>query len=226
MTDINDIYNAEYFTAQIRKSDAKASWQYGRFLRFAGVSAVTHPRFLDAGCGAGPALSFVKEQGYKVFGADVVMYPLQEAQKRAPGVPLVNCDLRRMLPFANQSFDVVLASEVIEHLEDALGFLLECRRVLHDGGCLILTTPNLWDIRRPLAAITRTTWSGYQDPTHINLMTPARLARLVSKAGFRQTKWRSGVKPLYMRSVRRLGWRLEVPYPPFIGNGIMFAAYK
>jgi 2-polyprenyl-3-methyl-5-hydroxy-6-metoxy-1,4-benzoquinol methylase len=223
---MSDRYNQEYFAAQIRKSDAKASWQYGRFLSFAGVQSSDYPRFLDAGCGAGPALAYLKEQGFQVYGADVVMYPLQEAKKRAPGVPLVNCDLRTALPFANQSFDVVMASEVIEHLEDDLGFLLECRRILGEGGCLILTTPNLWDVRRPLAALTRRTWSGYQDPTHINLLNPARLLKLIKQAGFRRTKWQSGVKPLYMRSVRRLNWRLEVPYPPFIGNGIMLAAYK
>jgi 2-polyprenyl-3-methyl-5-hydroxy-6-metoxy-1,4-benzoquinol methylase len=226
MTNVSNEYNEEYFAAQIRKSDAKASWQYGRFLGFAGVSAITHPRFLDAGCGAGPALGFLKEQGFKVYGADFVMYPLQEAKKRTPDVPLVNCNVGKTLPFQSSTFDVVMASEVIEHLEDDLGFLLECRRILSKNGCLILTTPNLWDVRRPLARFSGNTWSGYLDPTHINLLTPARLAKLIKQAGFRHYKWRSGVKPLYMRSVRRFNLRLEVPYPPFIGNGIMLAAYK
>ena len=91
---------------------------------------------------------------------------------------------------------------------------------------LLLTTPNLWDIRRPWATLTRTTWSGYRDPTHINLMQPRRLSGLLRTAGFSRVRLKTGVKPAFSRSVRRLGWRLELPYPPLIGNGIMAAATK
>jgi hypothetical protein len=47
-------YPPEYFAAQIRKSDAKIAWQYGRIFGLAGVRAVDRLRVLDVGCGAGP----------------------------------------------------------------------------------------------------------------------------------------------------------------------------
>jgi len=220
------LYTKEYFAAQVSKSDAKAAWQYGRLLKYAGISPTSHPRFLDAGCGAGPALGFLQKHGYQVTGSDFVLYPLQEAHKRAPEVTLVNADLRDGLPFVANSFEVILASEVIEHLAEAEKFLAECYRVLAPGGCLILTTPNLWDLRRPWDKLRGKVWSGYQDPTHINLMTPTRLAKLVSGAGFGQVKWRTGIKPWWSRSIRKLNFSLELPYPPVIGNGIMVAAFK
>ena len=217
-------YTEEYFAAQLSKSDAKAAWQYGKLLHYASITARTHPRFLDAGCGAGPALGFLQRKGFKVTGSDLVLYPLQQARLRTPDANLVNADLRYGLPFASNSFDVILASEVIEHLADAESFLAECRRVLATNGCLILTTPNLWDIRRPWSKVRGKVWSGYQDPTHINLMTPKRLATLVKAAGFSSVKWRTGIKPMWSRSIRKLNFSVELPYPPFIGNGIMLAA--
>ncbi|HEX2913473.1 MAG TPA: class I SAM-dependent methyltransferase [Chloroflexia bacterium] len=220
------LYDEKYFAAQISKSDAKAAIQYGKLLRFGGVTAATHPRLLDAGCGAGPALPFLQKQGFRLIGSDFIFYPLLEAQKRAPEVPLLNFDLAQGLPFTDSSFEVILASEVIEHLRDPLYFLQEARRVLASGGVLLLTTPNLWDVRRLGAAITRTTWSGHRDPTHINLMNPRSLSRLMKEAGFERTRWKTGIKPAYSRSIRRLGWGLELPYPPVIGNGLMAAAFK
>lgn len=219
-------YDQQYFANQVNKSDAKAAWQYGRLLRYAHVTASAYPCFLDAGCGAGPALNFLQKQGFQVTGSDLVLYPLEEARKRAPKANLVNADLRDGLPFAADSFDVIMASEVIEHLADSEAFLAECKRVLSAKGCLIMTTPNLWDLRRPLSKLTHQVWSGYQDPTHINLMTPPRLVKLLHEAGFSQVRWKSGVKPWWSRSVRKLNLSLALPYPPFIGNGIMTAAYK
>lgn len=220
------LYDEKYFAGQIAKSDAKAAYQYGRLLRWGGVKPATHPRLLDAGCGAGPALPYLQSQGYRLTASDFIYFPLLEAHKRAPDVPLLNCDLNQGLPFCDASFEVILASEVIEHLSQAELFLAEARRVLAPGGTLLLTTPNLWDVRRAWAALTGTTWSGHRDPTHINLLEPSGLRRLLLEAGFRRVRVRTGVKPALSRSIRRLGWRLNLPYPPLIGNGIMAAACK
>ncbi len=220
------LYDEKYFAGQITKSDEKAAIQYGNLLKFGKVSAATYPRLLDAGCGAGPSLPFLEKQGFRVIGSDYIYFPLLEAQKRAPGVPLLNCNLDQGLPFADESLDVILVSEVIEHLSNDKLFLQEALRALAPGGVLLLTTPNLWDIRRPIAKLTGQVWSGYRDPTHINLMTPRRLAGLLKEAGFSEVRWKTGIKPAYRRSIRRLNLRLALPYPPVIGNGLMAAAVK
>lgn len=220
------LYDEKYFAGQISKSDEKAAVQYGSLLKFGRVTAATHPRLLDAGCGAGPSLPFLKKQGFRVIGSDYIYFPLLEAQKRAPGVPLLNCNLDQGLPFADESLDAILVSEVIEHLANDALFLQEAVRTLAPGGVLLLTTPNLWDVRRPLARVTGQTWSGYRDPSHINLMTPPRLAGLLKEAGFKDVRWKTGIKPAYQRSIKKLGWRLALPYPPVIGNGLMAAAVK
>ncbi len=220
------LYDEKYFAGQISKSEAKAALQYGKLLRYGGVTAASHPRLLDAGCGAGPALRYLQQEGFRLTASDYIFFPLLEARKRTPEVPFLNCDLNQGLPFADGAFDVILASEVIEHLSQDALFLSEVWRVLAPGGALLLTTPNLWDVRRVWAALTRSQWSGYRDPTHINLMHPRRLERLLKQAGFSQIRWRTGIKPAYSRSITKLGWRINLPYPPFIGNGIMAVGYK
>ena len=65
------------------------------------------------------------------------------------------------IPFPDESFDTVLAVEVFEHLEDPLGAVRECARVLRPGGYLILTVPFMWpvhvDTRAPYWDYTRWT---------------------------------------------------------------------
>src|SRR5260370_16552475 len=54
---------------------------------------------------------------------------------------------REGFPYPDEHFDLVIAAEIIEHLiYDPMHMLLEARRVLVDGGHLLLTTPNIWSI--------------------------------------------------------------------------------
>ena len=212
-------YDESYFVRQLSKSDAKISWHYNRVFQLAGVEPVG--RALDIGCGAGPGLRYFAAQGAQAFGVDLVHYPLVETQRLAPGALLAQGDVGRNLPFADACFDLLLLSELIEHIADERPLLDECRRVLRAGGALVITTPNLWDVRRALAPITGRVWTGDTDPTHCNLFTPTRLAQALHDAGFHQVRWRTGIKPMAWLSSRRLRMRLGLPYPPLVGNGLV-----
>lgn len=217
-------YNETYFAAQMSKSDAKVAWQYGHI--FALADARPQGRILDVGCGAGPGLRYLAAQGAQPYGIDRVYYPLAEAQRMTPTRGLVQADVSFVIPFADRSFDVVLLSELIEHLPNGRPLLFESYRVLRPGGRIIITTPNLWDIRRTLAKLTHRTWSGDTDPTHVNLYTPDRLVDDMVSAGFQKLRYRTGIKPVMWLSSRRLGVRLSIPYPPRIGNGLLVTGVR
>lgn len=58
------------------------------------------------------------------------------------GNPDILADLNGNFPMANESVGTIIASEIIEHLDNPLHFLKECKRILKSYGCLVLTTPN------------------------------------------------------------------------------------
>ena len=212
-------YDEAYFVRQLSKSDAKISWHYNRVFALAGVTPTG--RVLDVGCGAGPGLRYFAARGAQAFGVDLVYYPLVETRRLAPAAGLAQGDVARNLPFADRSFDLLLLSELIEHIENEQPLLAECYRVLRPSGALVITTPNLWDIRRALAPMTGRVWTGDTDPTHCNMFTPARLASALRSAGFVRIHWRTGIKPMHWLSSRRLRMRLALPYPPLVGNGLL-----
>ena len=100
-------------------------------------------RVLDAGCGLGYGSARLARRTQDVFALDNAFEPLLQAstQYEPEGVRFAQGDVTS-LPFRSESFDVVVAFEVIEHLENWQGFLAEMERVLAPAGQLIVSTPN------------------------------------------------------------------------------------
>lgn len=218
-------YDEKYFQNQLNKSDAKVAFQYGRLLRFIGELA-NDARILDAGCGAGPALRYLKTRGFIPFGSDLIEYPLMQARQLLADARLTRCDSDVALPFAANSFDVILLSEVIEHVAAPEFTLRECWRVLRGGGAVALTTPNLWDARRAYYPFLGKVWAGDADATHQTLFNPQTLRALLRNAGFQNIRARAGFKPLRYLSSRKLNLRVVIPGVPVIGNTLVGVGYK
>ena len=102
---------------------------------------------LDAGCGNGYLLSCVREVLTK-HDADIEYYGFDISDQmvlRAKELNIATNIEVQTLPdtnYADQKFDVVTCSEVLEHLYQPLRSLKELRRILKDDGCLIVTVPN------------------------------------------------------------------------------------
>ena len=106
-------------------------------------------RVLDVGCGHGWLLRVLAEQCEgRLVGVDRDVARLRKARTET-GRAVVAGDALR-LPFPDRAFDKAVLSEVLEHLPDDRGALLEVRRVLKPGGVVAITVPNraypmLWD---------------------------------------------------------------------------------
>lgn len=214
-------FREDYFHRQIAKSDAKIAWQYTRMLQFAGITLTATTAVLDVGCGAAPGLRYLQSCGVRAVGADISVAALAAARRLAPASQLVRCDLERALPFQSGVFDLLLLSEIVEHVVALPVLLAECHRVLRRGGQLVLTTPNLWDARRLVGVLGGPTWTGHLDPTHVNLQSPRSLRRALQQAGFRAVRLQTGWKPLWRFGGRRVPGRFTIPYPPLVGNGLL-----
>jgi SAM-dependent methyltransferase len=95
-------------------------------------------KILDAGCGTGINLKYFQILG-DVYGLDISKNALIFSRIR--GLPSLICGSVDKLPFKNGLFNLVLALDVIEHIDEDISAVMELNRVLKPGGCLIITVP-------------------------------------------------------------------------------------
>jgi len=159
-------------------------------------------RILDVGCGDGTITARAARQagGAHVVGMDWARNAVVDVA--ALGVIAVRASVDGGgLPFGPGTFDVVLMSEVIEHLVDPDLALAEARRVLAPSGTLLLSTPNLaaWFNRLLLLAGVQPVFSevsrlgvfgrpGSQVVGHLRLFTARALTEMLVAHGFAAVK--------------------------------------
>jgi ubiquinone/menaquinone biosynthesis C-methylase UbiE len=117
---------------------------------------------LDIGCGTGNILNFFSNNGYKkLYGIDINKYTLSIATKNCPQAVIKYGDIYK-IPFDKNKFDIVILTEVIEHLDHPEVAIIEIKRVLKKNGVLLLTTPNRMGLmglsNGPLKFITHGYW--------------------------------------------------------------------
>jgi len=97
---------------------------------------------LDVGCGNGWAAKEFLSKGKKVTSLDISLTNPSKAKQLYQSQNHFGIVADSFhLPFNNESFDCVIASEIIEHVVDPAGFIKELFRVVKRGGQLIITTP-------------------------------------------------------------------------------------
>lgn len=99
---------------------------------------------LDAGCGWGSTLLALERAGYRASGLDLSRRALEQLDAERPGRRLIQADLAQGLPpSVSDSFDAVLALDVIEHLDDDRAAVARLAQLLRPGGWLLLSVPAL-----------------------------------------------------------------------------------
>jgi 2-polyprenyl-3-methyl-5-hydroxy-6-metoxy-1,4-benzoquinol methylase len=120
---------------------------YRRFLEY--LVPVTDKRVREIACGRGGFTNLPATSGAVMLGADLSAAARRIAQEQASPnngrcvrrIALAQADDQN-LPYANESFDVVISCETIEHAPEPLFALSEMARVCRARGLLYLTTPN------------------------------------------------------------------------------------
>jgi ubiquinone/menaquinone biosynthesis C-methylase UbiE len=153
-------------------------------------------RVLDVGCGDGFATSVAAQRNpeHRFAGLDWSARTLAQARER--GVTVLRAGLDTRLPIRSASLDVVIMSEVIEHLVDTDSAIEEVHRVLKPGGTMLLSTPNLaaWYNRGLLAFGVQPVFSevslrsvygrpGSQVAGHLHMFTRRALVEFLASYG-------------------------------------------
>jgi SAM-dependent methyltransferase len=153
-------------------------------------------RALDLGCGAGVFTALLSQAGARAIGVEVAEAALARARREHPAGDFRLVPIDGSLPLADNSFELVWASEVIEHVADTATWLSEVRRVLVPAGRLLLTTPSHGRLRVALGGVER-----FSEPLgdHLHLYTARSLAALLTQFGFADVGIRSVAGPPLLR---------------------------
>lgn len=164
-----------------------------------------NPRILDVGCGTGANLKMLAAYG-KAEGVDISPQAVDFCRER--GLDSVKLGAAEQLPYESDSFELVTALDVIEHLDDDVAGLREIRRVLRRDGHVLLFVPAfmfLWGVQDEVS-------------NHRRRYTLPGLVNAVEKSGF-AVEWASYANisfflpVLFVRSMMRwLGLRADTEY--------------
>lgn len=134
------------------------------------VGPLTPGRAADIGCGPGGNTAVLRELGWWVTGLE--HSPVAASIARARGLPVVRGDATA-LPFADESFDLVMSTDMWEHVEDHEAVARETVRVLRPGGRALVAVPCSMRL-----------WSGHDVALgHVRRYEKAELAALMRGAG-------------------------------------------
>jgi SAM-dependent methyltransferase len=144
----------------------------GKLIALGSVPCGNGKMALDVGCREGIQSSWLEGKGYEVTSIDLV--------KSYENCLVVN--VNDGLPFPDSSFDLIWASEVIEHLVSPKAFVHECDRTLKPGGKLVLTTPNSTFWLYPLAKLFGKSAKDLQNPGHLHFFSIEAIKSLFPRA--------------------------------------------
>jgi len=124
-------------------------------------------KLLDVGCGQKPYENFFSDSISEYIGIDL---PQSVSANKLPKRADIYYDINKGLPFESDSFDTVLCTEVLEHVQEPSYLIKEINRVLKKGGYLILSAPQCWGL--------------HEEPCDYYRYTKYGLKYLVEKNGF------------------------------------------
>lgn len=150
-------------------------------------------RVLDLGCRDGTLTKYYRE-GNEVVGVDIDKRLLNKARKKLE-IKTVHLDLHEAWPF-QEKFDVVIASEVLEHLFYPQEAIKKVSQILKRGGIFLLSVPNAYIVSARVRFLLGQEIPAHHDPTHINLFSEKKL-RLMLEHYFSNIEITGIAPPLY-----------------------------
>ncbi len=116
-------------------------------------------KVLDIGCGDGDYAYNLHKMGFDVLAGDMDV----ERFRYHNQIKFQKCNITEKLPFEDNSFDYILLVEVIEHLKNPYDVIRELRRILRPGGGLILSTPNILNLKSRIRFLFEGCWEYFRE---------------------------------------------------------------
>lgn len=163
--------------------------------RLAGLAQLEeHTRLLDFGCGNMPYRPLFEQKGLQYLGCDL------------PGNELADILLQEggSIPLESRSIDVVLSSQVLEHVLDPGLYLDEACRVLKAGGSLFLTTHGIWQYHPDPRDLWRWTCDGLKSTIEAHGFSVQEMQGIMGPEATALQLWQDAVLPRVHHRFRKV----------------------
>ena len=218
-------YAAEYYTSKDDYYTNKPNEiRISKVLKLIGKGK----KILDVGCYNGTIGEKILKNGNEVWGLDASKEGVELAKKK--GIKAFVGNLENKFPFKDESFDVVFAGEIIEHILDTESFLDEIKRVLKKDGELIITTPNVASLARRIMLLFglnpffEASFGFPKNATagHVRFYTKSLLEDFLRYKGFKIISFNSDV----INFTTKISSSFLVNIFPKLGRGLIFRVRK
>ena len=152
-----------------------------------------NPYHLDIGCAFGYMIEVAKSAGYDSQGIEIS--PAADVAVKL-GYKVEKSTLEDAA-FPEETFNLITAVDVLEHIPEPRKWLQECKRILKKGGVLLLVTP---DCSSLTARVLRDRWPHYK-VEHLYYYSPRTLKRLLISIGFDEVKTKTGIRYLTLNYI-------------------------
>ncbi|MBU1092761.1 class I SAM-dependent methyltransferase [Patescibacteria group bacterium] len=149
--DLKEYYETEYAQINLesgdKTGDRPGSGNSNTFNRYARLHSLiihhinTNHNILDVGCATGGFLDYLHERGFEhLYGIDIINTYVTQARKKR--IHKIKIGQAESIPFADNSMDLLVMDQVLEHLVDPKKAFREARRVLAEDGMLCISVPD------------------------------------------------------------------------------------
>jgi len=207
VSELGRIYPAEYYAYHLVHDDGgapglgeriKAKRYQKRFRKLLERAAPGNgpARVLDVGCADGRLLTWYRDaipgRTIETYGIDIGEEAVERAKAAGHIAVAGRFEMDKELP--DGTFDLIVASHVIEHVDDPVGFARRAAELLKPGGVFMFATPNVdsADVRR-----FGRFWGGWHFPRHWTLYDPQSAQRLADRIGLNVEQISYEVNPVF-----------------------------
>lgn len=177
----------DYYQQGVKKNLFQKFWHGEKIITAKKIiKTLKFSKCLDVGCASGYMLSEIAKAfpKSKYFGIDVYDRAISYAKKTYPKIEF-KVAASEKIPYKNESFDLIICYETIEHVENPLKTLQEARRVLKKDGNFILAMDSGNLLFRTVWFIWENTTGKVWQGAHLNPFHHDELENLIKKSGFK-----------------------------------------
>ncbi len=176
----------DYYQKGVRENFLQRKWHMGKLQSVLSVIEGDPKKILDIGCASGWFLSNIgkKYPRAKCHGVDIYDKAIEFGEKKYPKITFKVSDAHK-IPYRAGEFDLIICTEVMEHVEDPLTVLKEMRRLLSKNGQAVIELDSGSLLFSVVWYLWRLGQGNVWNHSHLHSFNIEKLEKLIRKSGLK-----------------------------------------